>query len=169
MPKRVLMVAIVWTIVLVALFFVYVEIDAVADFFPSNFGLLPAEAVWLGALGGLLISLEGIFKHNRKWSYSYDYWHYMRPIVGAIMGTLGCLVLIVLTEAATKGAAAKTNPVFYDVVALAIGYREASFRALVGRLIDTVILPPDHESPTKTPTDTTKDGNGMHTEAQRTK
>lgn len=155
MPYRILVIAIVWTVLLVTLFFLYEEIDAVADFFPSKFGQLPVEAVWFGAMGGLVISLEGIFKHNRKWSHSYDYWHYMRPIVGAIMGTLGCLVFIVLAEAAAKGTAATSNPTFYDVIALGIGYREASFRALIGRLIDTVILPPDHGSPTKTPTDQT--------------
>lgn len=156
MPRLVLIVALAWTALLVAAFFLYLEVDAVTDFFPAKLGVLPFEIIWFGAIGGLVISLEGIFKHNRDWRPSYNYWHYMRPIVGAIIGTLGCLVFIVLTEAATTGAAAKPNPIFYSVVALGIGYREASFRALIGRLIDTVILPPSQTSQTsltKTATD----------------
>ena len=56
------------------------------------------------------------------------------------MGTLGCLVFIILSEAANKKNATP-NPVFYDVIALAIGYREESFRHLIASLIDTIILP----------------------------
>jgi hypothetical protein len=46
----------------------------------------------------------------------------------------------VITEAATTEPS-PVKPVFYDVIALAIGYREASFRALLKRLLDTIILP----------------------------
>jgi hypothetical protein len=161
MPSRIFVVAMIWTMVLVAAFVLYERVDAVSDFLPHKLGDLPVASIWFGAVGGLLISLEGIFEHNRKWSHSYDYWHYMRPVVGAIMGTLGCLVFIVLAEAAaSKGKVATPNPVFYDVIALGIGYREASFRALIARLIDTVILPSNQKSPTKTPTDKTTVGEG---------
>lgn len=153
MPRLVLLFAVAWTVLLVAAFFLYMEIDAVADFFPAKLGVLPFAVIWFGAVGGLVISLEGIFKYNRAWRPSYNYWHYLRPVVGAIIGTLGCLVFIVLTDAAAKGAAAKPNPIFYDVVALSIGYREASFRALIGRLIDAVILPPEKTTASKTATD----------------
>jgi len=58
------------------------------------------------------------------------------------MGTLGCLIFIVLNQAATTKHA-PANGVFYAVLAFVLGFREQSFRALVMRLIDTVILPPD--------------------------
>jgi len=45
-------------------------------------------------------------------------------------------------DAASTKPSTAANPVFYDVVALAIGYREKSFRTLLKRLVDTIILPP---------------------------
>jgi hypothetical protein len=56
------------------------------------------------------------------------------------MGALGCLLFIVLNEAATTQAA-PANPTFYDVVALTIGYREDSFRELIAKLLDAIIGP----------------------------
>jgi hypothetical protein len=133
-----------WMIALIAAFVLFERWGWFASAVHFKVGKLPFEAIWFGALGGLLISLQGIFDYNRKWRNSYNYWHLVRPVLGAIMGTLGCLIFIVLTEAATKRAS-PAKPLFYDVLALAIGYREASFRALLKRLVDTIILPPAAE------------------------
>jgi hypothetical protein len=141
MPRRVLVVAVVWTLALAAVFSAYVELDAVADFFPTKIGPLPLSAIWFGAIGGLLVSLQGIFAFNHEWRRRFDYWHYMRPALGAIMGTLGCLVFIALSTAASSSKTPTPDATFYAVIALALGYREQSFRELLKRLIDTVILP----------------------------
>lgn len=148
-PSRVVVAALAWTVVLVALFFLYEEVRAFQTFFPTKLGPLPFTSIWFGATGGLLISLQGIFAYNRRWRRSFDYWHYLRPILGAFMGTLGCLVLIVLNQAATTKHL-PANGVFYAVVAFVLGYREQSFRTLVTRLIDTIILPPDKTPSTNT-------------------
>jgi H+/Cl- antiporter ClcA len=121
--------------------FAYIEIDAVADFFPPKIGSLPFSSIWFGAVGGLLVSLEGIFKHNHSWLRSYDYWHYLRPLLGAIMGTLGCLIFVVLTSAAASSQPPTPDPAFYAVIALSLGYREKHFRELLMRLVDTIIVP----------------------------
>lgn len=142
MPPHVLGIALVWLVLLVASLILFERWDGFADAVQFKLGRLPFEAIWFGAAGGLLVSLQGIFDHNHSWRRSFDYWHMLRPVLGALLGTLGCLVFIVLTDAATKTTPA-VNPVFYDVVALAIGYREESFRVLLKRLIDTIILPPD--------------------------
>ena len=141
-PWFVFAVALAWVVVLVALFVLFEEIHAFASFFPKKLGPLPFTSIWFGAAGGLLISLQGIFNYNHRWRRSYDYWHYLRPVLGAFMGTLGCLVFIVLNQAATTKHPS-ANGVFYAVLAFVLGYREESFRALVTRLIDTIILPPD--------------------------
>ena len=148
-PKRVLFSALVWTVLLIALFFLYEEIRAFAAFFPSKVGPLPFTSIWFGAAGGWLISLQGIFAYNHRWRRSFDYWHYARPILGAFMGTLGCLVFIVLNQAATTKHLPASG-VFYAVLAFVLGYREQSFRALMTRLIDTIILPPDNTAQPKT-------------------
>jgi hypothetical protein len=139
-PASVLAVATAWLLLLVATFILYERDDAFADFVAFKLGRLPFEAIWFGAVGGSLISAQGIFKNNQRWQSTYNYWHYARPLLGALMGTLGCLVFIVLNEAATKSAA-PANPVFYDVIALAIGYREESFRIMITSVIDTILLP----------------------------
>lgn len=139
-PCTVIAASVAWLLLLVAVFVCFQRIDAFADFVSFDLGPLPFGSIWFGAVGGWLISAQGIFDHNRSWRRSYDYWHYVRPLLGAVIGTLGCLLFLVLTEAATKEAVT-ANAVFYDVVALTIGYREESFRALITRLLDTVIVP----------------------------
>jgi hypothetical protein len=146
MPHMILWVALAWLVLLVSAFFLFKEIHAVANFFPPTLGELPFSVIWFGAVGGLLISLQGIFEHNRKWYRSYDYWHMLRPVMGAFMGTLGCLIFIVLNNAATTNAA-HPNATFYAVIALVLGYREGSFRGLVTRLVDTIIVPSEKQSP----------------------
>jgi hypothetical protein len=147
-PRSVLVVWLLWLVLLVASFVCYEEIDAFADFVGFKLGRLPFETIWFGAVGGWLISSQGIFDHNSEWHRSYDYWHYVRPILGAIIGTLGCLLFIVLNEAATKGQP-KPNAVFYDVIALAVGYREETFRKLLGKLVDSIVLPGKKEDDQK--------------------
>jgi hypothetical protein len=142
-PQTVVFVSFLWLALLVTSFICYQRIDAFADFVSFELVRLPFESIWFGAVGGWLISAQGIFDHNLRWKRSYDYWHYVRPVLGALIGTLGCLVFIVLTDAATKDPQPAPNAVFYDVIALAIGYREQSFRTLIGNLFDTIILPGD--------------------------
>jgi hypothetical protein len=144
-PPSVLGVSVLWAVILVALFVCFEEIDAVADFFPAKLGPLPFTSIWFGAAGGWLISIQGIFSYNREWDPSYDYWHYMRPLLGAFMGTLGCLIFVVLNDAATT-THQTANGVFYAVIAFVIGYREESFRTLVSKLVDTIILPSEKSS-----------------------
>jgi hypothetical protein len=150
-PLSVLVIAGLWLVALVTSFICYERIDAFADFVQFKLGKLPFETVWFGAVGGWLISAQGIFIYNRKWLRSYDYWHYLRPVLGAIIGTLGCLVFIVLNEAATKDNPT-ANAVFYDVIALAVGYREKSFRKRIENLFDSIILPGKKEDANATAT-----------------
>jgi hypothetical protein len=163
-PTSVLLIALLWLVLIVASFICYETIDGFADFVTFRLGPLPFEAIWFGAVGGWLISAQGIFEFNREWRRSYDYWHYVRPLLGAIIGTLGCLIFIVLNEAATK-ATPKPNPVFYDVIALAVGYREESFRKLLEKLFDSIILPGKNEKDDKTTAATTDGEAGATTTA----
>ncbi len=139
-PRSVLFASVLWLVLLAASFVCFERIDAFTDFVSFDLGTLPFETIWFGAIGGWLISAQGIFNHNREWSLRYNYWHFVRPVLGAIIGTLGCLLFLVLNETASDKAVV-ANPVFYSVVALTIGYREESFRALITRLLDTVISP----------------------------
>jgi hypothetical protein len=136
-----------WALGLIALFVLHEVDSGFARALPAKLGPLPVSVVSFGAAGGLLVSLSGIFKYNRVWNPSFDYWHACRPMLGAFIGSIGCLVFLVLTEAAEKKTGAP-NSVFYAVISFSLGYREESFRALLLRLIDTVIVPAQPSAPT---------------------
>jgi hypothetical protein len=139
-PSWVVVTALLWLVVVIVSFFLFKKWDAFEDFFPTKLGPLPVGVVWFGAAGGLLVSLEGIFYYNRAWDDSYNYWHVSRPAVSAIVGGVGCLILIVLIDAASAGShAPHTNEIFYDVVAFALGYRQQTFLALLAGLTELIV------------------------------
>jgi hypothetical protein len=111
-PRGVVAVSVLWLALLVAVFVCWHRIDAFADFVTFDLGRMPFSSIWFGAVGGWLISAKGIFDHNRNWNPSYDYWHYIRPILGAVIGTLGCLTFVVLDDAATRNRAVVSTPLF---------------------------------------------------------
>jgi H+/Cl- antiporter ClcA len=141
MPRRILLVALAWMLLLTAAFFVWINVDGFRDLLPETLGPLPPETIWFGAVGGMLISFAGIYRYNCRWDSCFDYWHYTRPLLGAFMGVLGCLSLIILTKASTTNVQLETDATFYSLVALVIGYREESFRTLLSRVTDLFLLP----------------------------
>ena len=38
-------------------------------------GPIPLGVPWWGALGGVMISLTGVFRHPHEWDDSYNKWH----------------------------------------------------------------------------------------------
>lgn len=112
-----------------------------------SLGRLPIQIVWFGAMGGSLASLTGLFWHYRgNWSDSFDLWHMMRPWTGLVMGSLGAYLLLISSELATTSNSGSTahsglNPGIFYVTSFICGNAEASFRALVKRLTDTIFGP----------------------------
>jgi hypothetical protein len=159
MPGAVLVVAILWVIALgvIGLQYPHVAVRWFGDHnyifkyhVPRTFGPIPGSVPWFAAAGGLLISLQGIFTYNRAWDRSYDYWHYLRPVAGALVGSVAALLVLVLISTAnasnnTSLAAAASNSqstrILLASVAVLVGYREATFRSLISRVVDVVIGP----------------------------
>lgn len=178
MPGTVLLVAILYIIVLILFAVQYPHVSIkffglhsathvahLAYHVPRTIGPVPATVPWFGAVGGLLISLQGIFIYNRRWQHSYDYWHYLRPIVGALVGTMAVFILIVIlnsagassstTSLSKASATSESRRVLFEVVAFLVGYREETFRALMKRVLDVIISPGDAgggSGPTPNPT-----------------
>jgi hypothetical protein len=94
---------------------------------------VPLGVVWLGAIGAVLRSLDGIFWHGAKgWRHSYDWWHVCSPVVGAATAVVG--YVLVRAGAATVGSATKDTEAFgYLAVAFLVGYSNEDFRRLVAR------------------------------------
>jgi hypothetical protein len=141
MPGWVFPVALAWLAIVLAVFVVYETVPSFRDAFPAKLGpYIPVTVPWFGALGGCLVSLAGIADHNQQWDSRYDYWHPIRPLVGGVTGAIGCLLLLVTTQLATKGPI-KADAAFYDAVAFVFGYAEAAFRGLITTLTDVILKP----------------------------
>ncbi len=85
---------------------------------------LAIESMWFGALGGVIISLKGIYDHSQGpdgWDQSFNLWHIGRPISGAIAG----LMTVVLLKA-INGEGQLTTPVVY-AAAFIFGTQERRF------------------------------------------
>lgn len=71
---------------------------------PSQVGPVPLSVPLFGAIGAVIVSLQGLFKHGDAWLPSYNLWHIARPLVGAVLGFVAVLFLILLIDAAQASA-----------------------------------------------------------------
>lgn len=62
-------------------------------------GLIPIGVPVAGALGGVMISMYGVFQYSGRWSPDFNYWHAARPIMGAILGSVGFLMFLMMMNA----------------------------------------------------------------------
>jgi hypothetical protein len=109
-------------------------------------GILPIGVPWFGAIGAVVISLEGLFQHSRRgdWDPTYSYWHLARPLFGAVLAIVAFFIFLLLIAAAGQTPAFATphrkspaiDLVVYYVIAFLVGYREETFRELVKRVTD---------------------------------
>jgi hypothetical protein len=113
-------------------------------------GVLPIGVPWFGALGAVVISLEGIFAYGQKnWDPKYNYWHIGRPLFGAVLGIVAfyTYLLIIMSAGAyppfitTGSSPAAKDFIVYYVVAFLVGYREETFRELIRRVTDLILKP----------------------------
>jgi len=100
-------------------------------------------------LGGLTISLGGICRHSTDWDPAYDLWHVFRPALGAITGSIACLLLgVLITFAADNQSSPAGDPnepnlpaVVYEAAAFVFGFAESAFRELVKSLTNVFVRP----------------------------
>lgn len=123
---------------LFAIFIAYEESVWLRTNIPARLGQLPVGTIWFGALGAVMISHTGIFLHRYDWKSGFEEWHVARPFLGAVIGPIGCLLLIVIIDAANRHASSP-DPTFYDVAAFLVGYREETFRLLIKRGTDVLL------------------------------
>jgi hypothetical protein len=149
MPLWVLIVAIAWTVALVALFFVWITTPSFREELPKLYGHspgIPVEVPFFGALGGLVASLGGIFFYNRgTWRSSYNYWHAFKPVIGAITGSVSCLLLVVILRAASSNGKITADATTFDAAAFVFGYAESAFRELIKAVTDIFLKPEGKE------------------------
>ncbi len=98
-----------------------------------------ANCMWLGALGGVIISLKGVYDNacEPPWSNCYNLWHLGRPFSGAVTGVMAVFIFLFLTQ-----NAGFSRPAVY-MAAFILGTQEARFFTFlfeIGRII--VQIPP---------------------------
>lgn len=82
------------------------------------------NCMWMGALGGVTISLKGVYEHGNPkdpWSNAYNLWHIGRPFSGAVAGVIVALLFVVVFP--TTGV---SRLVLYGV-AFIFGTQDAAF------------------------------------------
>lgn len=101
-----------YLIALIVLVILYkVEPGHMFRWLPSQLGPVPLSVPLFGAIGAVIISLQGLFAHGHEWLPSYNLWHIARPLVGAVVGVVAVLFLIVLIDAAQASSTnATTHP-----------------------------------------------------------
>jgi hypothetical protein len=107
-------------------------------------GIVPVGVPWFGALGAVLISLYGVFDHNDAWETRWNFWHYGRPFVGAVLSVVAMLIFVGLINATGATPEVHTsglNDVGYLVLAFVVGFRESTFRQLLARATDILLGP----------------------------
>jgi hypothetical protein len=93
-------------------------------------------------MGGLTASLGGIFYYNRgSWRASFNYWHAVRPAMGAITGGVACVLLVVILRGASGNAKITTDATTFDASAFVFGYAESAFRQLITSVTNVFLKP----------------------------
>ena len=109
-------------------------------------GVVPFVVPWAGALGGVSISLVGVAKYADETSWNseqYGYWHLARPFLGCIFGTISVLIVILLLQSlkvpTENSVYAPAGAAILAIISFVVGYREATFRTLVVRVVDVIL------------------------------
>jgi IPT/TIG domain len=114
-------------VIIAALFGVAVWfLDGGATYPNSAFHHLVVRCAWFGALGGVVISLKGIYEHSgarapNAWDDSYNLWHLGRPVSGAITGVITLILLQALNPSGS------VTPSIVYAAAFILGTQERRF------------------------------------------
>ncbi len=80
--------------------------------------------MWMGAIGGVTISLKGVYDHgspSNPWSDAYNLWHIGRPLSGAIAGLITAVLFMLVVSPE------KLSPLVLYGVAFIFGTQDRAF------------------------------------------
>ncbi len=146
MPRHIFVLALAYLIILISVFAIYVSWSTARSHVPARFGELPIGIVWFGATGAVIASLYGIFVYNQKWDPSYNYWHYCRPLFGAVTGSIGAAIYLLLLNLGSTSVVKVDDLTFY-VVAFVFGFADKSFMQMLQNVTNVIIKPGSTTSP----------------------
>jgi hypothetical protein len=124
------------------------SISHAPDIFDRLFTLFPlaVRCAWFGALGGVVISLKGVYDHSTAgidgWQHRYDLWHLGRPVSGAITGLITYVLL-----SAINPAGEPSQPILY-AAAFILGTQESRFFNFLYEVARIIVQVPKEQEPT---------------------
>jgi hypothetical protein len=135
---------IVLAVVLVAFAACYLMLPAWHGLVPDDFRLA-LHATWFGMMGGIVISLKGVYDHApglaQGWNDGFDLWHIGRPISGGIVGFMTLVLLYAINPGKEPSA-----PVVY-AAAFILGTQELRFFSFLYEIARLMLqVPQDQES-----------------------
>ena len=92
--------------------------------------LLFIQSALMGALGGILYCLRGIYTNKcvkKRWDIDWTVWYYLRPLTSLISGFVSCFLLkagLLVLDSSKEGL--HTNFGFY-IIAFIAGYNVDNF------------------------------------------
>jgi len=105
------------------------------------FHQMPLSVIWFGALGGVIISLQGIFFNNQRWSKSYNYWYALSPVIGAIYGVFSYLFIVVILKSASSAQTIDSGSTLFALAAFTLGYAQDQVHSLIMGVFDLIFQP----------------------------
>lgn len=100
------------------------------------------RAMWFGAMGGIVISLKGVYDHccaHGDWDDCFDLWHIGRPVSGALTGLITLVLLLAINPNGTP-----SEPVVY-AVAFIFGTQERRFFNFLSEVAALVVRVPNED------------------------
>jgi hypothetical protein len=107
----------------------------------DNFNIA-MRAMWFGALGGIVISLKGIYDHccdRGDWDDCFNLWHIGRPISAALTGLITLVLLLAINPTASPA-----EPVVY-AIAFIFGTQERRFFNFLSEVAGLVVRVPNED------------------------
>lgn len=103
---------------------------------------LSIHCIWFGALGGIIISLKGVYDHatgGDPWKDDFNLWHIGRPVSGGIAG----LMTFLLLQLASSNV--PSEPVAY-AAAFIFGTQERRFFGLLSEVARLIVQVPSEKT-----------------------
>lgn len=100
---------------------------------------IPIYAAWFGSLGGVMISLKGVYDHGPgDWQDRYNLWHIGRPVSAGVAGGMTYLLLSIVSA---------TQPTQPAVLAAAfiLGTQDRRFFNFLGAVARLVVQVPGED------------------------
>lgn len=110
---------------------------------PVDFRRLALHSTWFGTMGGIVISLKGVYDHQPGqapgWNDGFNLWHFGRPVSGGIVG----FMTLVLLQAINPGQA-PSEPVVY-AAAFILGTQERRFFGFLYEVARLILQVPQEQ------------------------